>query len=366
MTEQSDIATTYKQMLSSFYKLYPDKEGKYDDLTEQDIIVLIDKFGDSLRKHNEYFNLFAKKQGKLFKGLSVTLIPKLKMEVVLNLGDLPSEEKQLLVNEMWNSIYLLYLLYESKQAEPNKVNMAKIALLLDKDTKQDNVNNDESANKNNLNFLGKDINLDNLEEMMNKIGINKEQMNDLKNNIDQDKIKELLGQFNAKPTEKSDKFVKDVLSDIKSKFKLNVSSENGKIDSKQFVEQLMNVGNTLGDSYGEKIKSGELSISDIIGAVSSVASGSNVDSMDDIVKSLDLDKLDLNEILNELKSRFNDKIPPELLATLGGLSNGDLKNLDIGSLVGKMMSNGNQEDKVVDLTEEQKKELAKYYEDLTL
>lgn len=365
MTDQSDIFTTFQQLLSNFYKLYPDKEGKYNNLVESEIIVLLDNFGNSLRKHNEYFSLFLKKQGKLFKGLGTTLIPKLKMEVVLNLGDSPSEEKQYLINEMWNSIYLLYLLYESKQEEPNKTNMGKVALLLENEQKkEENVSKDNGAN--NFNFMGNDINLDSLNDMMGKMGINKDQINNLKSSFDQDKIKDLLGQFNTKPTEKSEKFVKDVLSDIKSKFKLNVSDETGKIDSKQFVEQLMNVGNVLGDSYGEKIKSGELSISDIIGAIGSVASGSNTDSMDEIVKSLDLEKLDLNEILNELKSKFNDKIPPELLATLGGLAGGDLNKLDIGSLVGTMMGNINTDDKVVDLTDEQRQELTKYYEDLTL
>jgi acyl carrier protein len=179
------------------------------------------------------------------------------------------------------------------------------------------------------------IGLDNVKDVMSNIG------------LDTDKMK---------PTENSNKLVSDLMSDLKTSLK--VETTNGKVDSKQFVDNLMNVGNTLGNTYSKKLSSGELSFNDIIGAVTSITTG-DTNPLNDFA-GLELDKLDMNEVLGELKNKMSDKIPSEFLDTFN-----NLQNVDVSSLI-NLMGSGSDSTAVKELTLEQKKELEKYYEDLKL
>jgi len=381
----SDIEITYFKLIDSFYELYPDKKDKVK-MNEQDMNSYLKQFCDRLREKQQYFQLLVKRDGKMFKGLNVTLLPKLKMEVVLNLteNDKDNESKKKIVDNMWDTIWLLYLLGESTYDEPDRNKMSRIALALDvvnkkqidgelSDTNKPNMfnafNNINMAEVNDImgSLNNGNLNKDNIKDMLDKVIANPELTSNLKSMMSSMGID---GENLTKPTENSNKFVNDILGDIKSKFKLD--STDGKIDSKKFVEQLMSVGNTIGDSYSKKLGSGELSINDIIGAVSSMATNPDEGSISDLTNSLQLDKLDLNEVLDELKGQLNGKIPPELLNSLGGMglggAGGDaLKNLNMSSLIGSMMgSMGKSDGAVPELTEDQKKELEKYYEDLKL
>jgi len=410
---QSDINSTYQKLIHSFYELYPDKKDKIK-INEVEMQSFITTFCDRLREKPQYFSLLLKRDGKMFKGLNITLLPKLKMEVVLNITEGSDDNKKRIINSMWDTIYLLYLLGESDNKDPDRIKMSKIAFALDNSlpeggtSKQFKMNDEiNETNKPALFNATGDIKMDDVQKILGSVNFedSKEMFKNLKMNP-QD-IQQMLGSlqnenFNKedvkgifdkvmsnpnmadnmknimksigingspedvlKPTENSNKFVKNILDDIKNKFKLNTSDGSEKIDSKQFVEQLMSVGNTIGDSYSKKLGSGELSINDIIGAVASMATNPDEETISDLTNSLQLDKLNLPEVLDELKGQLSGKIPPELMNTFGSLNGESLKNMNIGSLIGSMMS-GQKNETITELTPEQKKELEKYYEDLKL
>jgi len=378
-TNKSDLQLTYQKLINSFYELYPEKKDKIN-MSEDEMKVFLTSFAKINKEKPQYFNMLVKRDPKFFKGTSFTLLPKLKMEVVLSNSDSDANKK--IIEEMWDTIWLLYLLSESQTESPDTIKMSKIASALEKNNNStvqadvvpspSNVNIEDVLK--NLNIEGgmKDI-LGSLKDgeggiknILDNVMSNPELVGNMKNMMSSMGID---GEKCMNPNEKSNKFVSDILGDLKSKFKLK--TEDGKIDSKQFVEQLMSVGSSIGDSYSKKLKSNELSINDILGAVTSMATNPQDDMLNELTSSLQLDKLDLNEVLNELKNKMGGKIPPELLNSLGGDLGGlgglggGLNNIDIGSLIGTMMS-GSTKEQVKDLTSEQQKELEKYYEDLEL
>lgn len=385
----SDFEITYQKLINSFYELYPDKKNTVK-ISGDEIKNFLKTFASKNREKSQYFSLLVKRDPKYFKGIGFTLIPKIKMEVVLS-----TTSKNDVLNEMWDTIWLLYLLSESEHESPDTVKMSKIATLLEASNStllcsepvnqlstssthnpdiENNVNELLNSFKNSdLNgdvmndmlksFKDGNFNKDSLKGVLDGVMSNQELSNNMKNimatmGIDGDKV--------SNPSEKSNKFVSDILGDLKSKFKLE--TVNGKIDSKKFVEQLMDIGTSIGDSYSNKLKSNEISINDILGAVTSMATNPQDDALNELSNSLQLDKLDLPEVLSELKSKMDGKIPPELMNSLGGISGlgGEgLKNIDIGSLIGSMM-NTQKDGPVQELTAEQQKELEKYYEDIEL
>jgi hypothetical protein len=351
--EENDISYVYSQLINDFNKMYPDKSI---NLNNNEMNTYVIQFCKVLRSEDKYINLLLKKDARLFKISKFSFFPKMRLEVILS-TDTDNSSKEC-IESMWKNIFLLYLLGEANQIEPNRINMSKVAFSLDINSKNDS----SSPQTPHLFDAFKNINLEEVEKMAGGFGINSEQLNSLKGCIDNDKIKDLMAEFGKPPTENSNKFVKDILGDIKTKFSLN--EEDGKIDSKQFVEQLLNVGNTLGDSYGKKITSGELSINDIIGAISSLATNPDDAGISDLTQTLKLDKLDIKEILNELKGQLNGKLPPELLSTLNNFDMSNLENLNIGSLLNTMMTDKPQD--IVELTDEQKKELLEYYKDISI
>jgi len=379
----SDLELTYSKLINSFYELYPDKKDKVK-MNETEMKLYLKQFCDKLREKQQYFTLLVKRDGKMFKGLGITLLPKLKMEVILHLtenDDLVRENKQKIVDDMWNTIWLLYLLGESEYSEPDRLKMGRIAMGLDLVNKK-SIDEEVSETKKPLMFDAfKDINMSEVNGLLNSFNNGNMNKEDIKGMLDKvvsnpemtNNLKNMISSLGVNPddllnpTENSNKFVKDILGDIKSKFKLDTTTD-GKVDSKKFVEQLMNVGNTIGDSYSKKLGSGELSLNDIVGAVSSMATNPDENTMNELTKSLQLDKLDLNEVLNELKGQLGGKIPSELLNSLGGMNGDSLKNMNMGSLISTMMGSmgGSKDVPVQELTEDQKKELEKYYEDLKL
>jgi hypothetical protein len=366
---ETDKVNTYKHLVSNFYKLYPDKTDtvKICDSIDE-INSHIKFFCNKLRDNSQYFQFLLKKNAKLFKGLKCTLLPKIKMEVVLTNDD---QSKTEIINEMWKSILLLYILGEAESTTPDKMKMAQVAALLDLLNSENNSSSNTNTNNENKQqftpemFKAFDMDTDKLSMMMQSMGMNMDvsKIDEFKNNLNSEQFTDLMTQFNKPPTEKSHQFINNILTDIRTKFNLT-EREDGKVDAKQFVSQLMNIGNNLGDSYSKKLGK-ELDVSDIIGAISSIAT--NPDGLDigDLSNTLKLDKLDIKETVEALKEEMKGKVPEELLNTLSGLDGENLKNINIGSILSSVMGGGTQEP-VRELTEEERTELLKYYESLDL
>lgn len=374
---QNDMVYVHNQLLSEFNKMY----SKNVHVTNDEVKSLVFKFCSQINSDNKYFNSLIKREAKVFKAMNCTLIPKIKMEVVLN--DKETDDKKKMVNELWNNIFMLYLLGEAENKDPHKLHMTKIAMALDVangklnlDSKESNsipsfLSSLEASGNEDLNkLIGnlKDLNVNELETMAESIGISNDQINSIKNsvmsgiNLDDDTVKKLMADFVKPPTENSSKFVKNILSDIKTKFKL--SEENGEVDSKEFVDKLFDVGNVIGDSYSKKLGNGELDVSDIISALTSMATNPDMSTINEFTDTLKLNKVNMKEVVSELKNRMNGKIPPELMAIVDSIDPSNINNLNIGDLIGGMMSG---QEKTIDvLTEQQKKELEDFYGNITI
>lgn len=371
----TDKQNTYKHLVNSFYKLYPDKVDTIkvcDNLEE--INGYLKLFSSKLKENNQYFSYLLKRNPKLFKALKFSLLPKIKMEVVLTTNE--SQDNIDTINEMWKSILLLYILGEADSSSPDKLKMAQVAGLLDS-LNNDNVDNTNIDNNSGLIqtdlFKSLDMDTNKLENMMQSMGLNidKNKIDDFKNTLKSGEFTELMTQFNKPLTEKSNQFINNVLSDVKSKFNLT-EKEDGKVDAKQFVSQLINIGNNIGDTYSSKLGS-EIDVNEIISAIGSIATNPSSLNISDLTDVLKLDKLDMNETIEALKEELKDKIPLELLNTLGNLDVSvlknldiaNLKNLDMNTLLSLAMGGGSQE-QVRELTPEERAELLKYYETLNL
>lgn len=382
INKQTDIFNVYNKLLDGFKKIYPDKHVL---VNETEVNSLVRNFCDKFRNDQSMFALLINRDNKLFKGLKCSLIPKFKMEVILK----PDNDYKVILNDMWNNISLLYLLGEAEHTDPNRINMGRVAFALDLHTKTNESNDGDSVGK--LFSAFQNVDKTEMEGMIGNLGISKDQLESLKSGLDSDQLKDVLGSLDLnnidlsklsemdlskigslanidlsgislKPTENSSRFLDEILGDLKTKFKLD--DVDGKVDSKQFVEQLMTVGNSLSDTYGKKLSTGELSINDILGGITSIASNPNQNVISDLTDSLNLDKLDVKEIIGELKGKLNGKVPAELLDTVCNLDGSTLKNMNIGDLIGSMM--GGKNDVPKELTDDQKKELMNYYSTLEL
>jgi hypothetical protein len=279
--------------------------------------------------------------------------------------------------------------------------MSKIAYLLNNNNNDNNYNNDNNDNNNkNIEMnMFKDINVDKLKDVFEKMN-SKIDLNNMKDLIDKDgnvsidsikkifdnsmdlnKLKDLIGNNNIKEflenldlkdiitnkdSDRGDIFINEILNDIKDKFKLDYTED--KINSKQFVDKIFDVGNTLGDTYSKKLKEGELSIGDIIGGVTNLVSNKNNNSFDEISKTIDIEKIDVKEVFEEFKDKLNNKIPKEMQDIINSINGDNLKNINIGSLVSSIISNSSSSssNKIEELTNEQKQELIKFYENLEI
>lgn len=434
-TIQHDVLTIYNDMLQQFYKLFPTKKDSVEltDANKKKCVIIC--FETMRLSHNEqYFSLFIKRQAKFFKAIKSTLIPKFKMEVILNYDNETAIENKQIITHIWNNICLLYLLNESEQSTPNTKNMKIITYILEnQNTPQpteeelrrmptlpveqpssdilpklfEMLKNNNQMNKENLEeifektgmpseiknvFNNVDLNNIDLTEMTNmlsKIDLPNIDISSISgilgdlniNNIDMSSITGMLGgmdltklmDFDFKNTLNSlqegideqstangKQMVNDILHNIKTNFKL--TEQDGKIDAKQFMEQIIGVGNTLGEEYSKKLINGELSITDILGALNSIST-SDENIIGDVSDTLKLDKLNTTEVVNEFKELLRDKVPPGLMTTLDALDGDTLKNLNIGSLINNMM---NTTETPTELTEEQKKKLIDFYENMSI
>lgn len=357
IVSSNDIEYVYKQLLACTNKMY----DKNYELNVPQMISFVKLFCEKIDDEQKYFKYFLERDCRLFKGLKFTFIPKTKFEVIM--ADENCDNKDLL-KQMWGNMYLLYLLGEAEKQEPNTKNMSRVAFELD--LMNGKVSPDISSKDNNqlpdLFNAFKDLNIDEVEKMIESVGISKDQFESIKSSVgidfNDDKIKQMMSDFIKPPTENSNVFMSSILSDIKTKFNLN-EDLSGKVNAKLFVDQLLNVGNSIGDEYGKKVGSGELAVSDIIGALTNMATNPDSNIINDITKTLKLDKIDMKEVIDELKERMNGKIPNELMDLLSNFDPSNIQNLDIGGLIGSMMGGQNQE--ILELTDEQKKELLEYY-----
>jgi len=400
----SELYLIYNDLLTEYYKLLEKKDDnnkKKISLNETDIDNYVNTFCTKLKNEKSMFKYLIEKDNRLFKGLKCTLIPKIKMEVILYIDKKTSDDIKLLIDNIWTKIWLIYLLGEAKSDEPNKTYMSKIAYLLNNNNNDNNYNNDNNDNNNkNIEMnMFKDINVDKLKDVFEKMN-SKIDLNNMKDLIDKDgnvsidsikkifdnsmdlnKLKDLIGNNNIKEflenldlkdiitnkdSDRGDIFINEILNDIKDKFKLDYTED--KINSKQFVDKIFDVGNTLGDTYSKKLKEGELSIGDIIGGVTNLVSNKNNNSFDEISKTIDIEKIDVKEVFEEFKDKLNNKIPKEMQDIINSINGDNLKNINIGSLVSSIISNSSSSssNKIEELTNEQKQELIKFYENLEI
>lgn len=356
----NDIEYVYNQLLSGFNKMY-DKDVKLNFI---EMKSYVSTFCQKIDKEPKYFNLFLERSPKLFKGINFTFVPKNKFEVILSSDN---EANKKILEQMWGNIFLLYLLGEAELPEPNKNSMARVAFALDSLNGKISVNDKDNNQLPDLFTAFKDINMNEVEKMVGSMGISKEQIDTLKASagidLNDDKLKQMMAEFIKPPTENSNKFMNDILSDIKNKFNLHEET-SGKVNAKTFVDQLFNVGNSIGDEYGKKVGSGELAVGDIIGALTSMATNPDTSVIGDIKNTLKLDKIDIKEVIDELKIRMDGKIPNELMDLLKNFDPSNINNLDVGSLISTMM--GGETQQIQDLTDDQKKELLDYYDNLEI
>lgn len=359
--ETNDLTRVYGQLLSCFAQMYPDKKI---NMNETEYNSYVNLFCKLIGNESKYFNPFLNKDPRVFKGLKFSFIKGIKMEVILS-SNKDTNEK--LVNEMWNTMHMLYLLGEANKSNPNTQNMQRIALKMDiSKGALIETTNDENKMPELFNAF-KDINMNEIENMVSNLGISKDQFESIKSGVGLDlndaKIKNLLSEIGKPPTEGSHRFMNDILNDVKTKFKLD--ENDGKVNAKLFVDQLLNVGNSIGDEYGKKIGTGELAVGDIVSAITSLASNPNGSSViSDITNTLKLDKLDMKEVIEEIKLRMDGKIPAELMALLSNFDPQNIQNLNIGEIIGTMMSG--EGENIVELTTEQKNELMEYYSSLEI
>lgn len=349
----SELLTTYTNMVNNFYLLFPDKKDTIK-LSEHEIKSYVCKFCEKLRlaENKGYFKMLVNRQGKLFKGLKCSLLPKFKMEVVLNVDENTTNEHKQHIDNIWANIWMLYILEEVEQTTPDKIKMSQIAMAID-------------CSK--LNEVASPSNLNNGSELFKMMNAQMENMTD-----DQKKsVNEMMDAI-KNPTIESNNIAKVILSDLKEQCKITCDAD-GKVDSKKFVDQLFKAGSAMSESYSDKLKSGEISITDLLGMISSLTDGNSeglMNELSEVTEALQLDKMDLNEVKNEFINQLSTgelkgKIPPEILKTLTELNGDNLKNMDMGKLMESMLI-GKEDEKAQELTIEQKKELEEFYSNLTL
>jgi hypothetical protein len=344
-------------MVNSFYLLYPEKKNSLK-VTDKEANAYVTRFGEMLRKeeNNAYFKMLINRQGKMFKGLKCSLLPKFKMEVILNVDENTTEEQKTIINNIWTNIWMLYIIDETNQPEPNVIKISQIAMALDCIKQSTETEKSQSRSVGGEDGLMKLI-TSQMQEMTND---QKLQVNEMMTAI-------------KTPSGQSDDLIKNILADIKEKCNVPCGPD-GKIDSKTFVQQMMQAGTTMSDTYGKKLTSGEIPITDILGMIANFADGSDSDLINELAnvsEALQFDKLDINEVMNEFTTQLSTgelkgKIPPELLKTIKELDGDKLKNLDMSSLMETMLIAGSGKEEVKELTAEQKKELEDFYSKMTI
>lgn len=347
---QSDYQKPYTEILNDFYLLYPEK-NKMIKLNDIEMKTYVNNFCDKMRiqENTKYFKMLVNRQGLLFKGLKCTLLPKLKMEVILNIDDKTTENEIKLKNNIWSNIWLLYIINESEQSTPDQIKISQLAMAIDF------VKNDGKLDEN-MDQKSKIMDIM-TSQMTNMTNEQKEQMNTMINAL-------------KNPSNDSNTITKQILTDIKEHCIINCE-ENGNVDSKNFVEQILKAGSSMSEVYGKKLKNKEISITDILGMISNITedNGEIMNELSDLTETLHLDKVDLNSVMKEFTEQLNNgelkgKIPPEIVKTLTELNGDNLKNMDLNKLLNSMLSSNTETPK--DLTAEQEKELEDFYSNLTI
>lgn len=393
MTSHNDIFLVYNQMVEYFYELFPDKKNSIT-ISNDDIVNYVNRFclKFKINDNQQYFSLLTRRQGKLFKALKVTLLPQLKMEVILNITINTTEEQKDIMDNIWSNIWLLYILGESLQQVPNTTNINHITQLLEHKNSSNNVttqlpstnemqtimNNFDSdkmkslmgnLDLNNMKSLMGNVDMKQMKSLMGNLDMSNMQsvmqsvdMNQIQTITNSNEFKNILSQIQQEPTDKGKAFIKNILTDFKQNFKQDPSKLNEKVNSKEFVSQLINVGSSIGNTYSDKINSGELEITDIIGAISNLAINPDDSMIKELVQGININNIDIKEVISELKDKFKDNIPDEIMSLISSFDLDQLKNMDISSLLGNVLGGETKEPEIVELTPEQKKELLEYYD----
>ena len=182
---------------------------------------------------------------------------------------------------------------------------------------------------------------------MSKVG---EMMKDSGNMENMDMGKMLNTIMPGMETKKNDVLMNDLINDI--------TSNMGNLESS---DQVFEITQKLGEKYQKMIVSGEIDSSEIIGSLMGL--------MSDKKFTEELSKIDMSKIKpEEMVTKMMEKMSPEML---GGMTNGNMDLANIGSLLSGITGMGakpevKQEEKTLELSEEQLKEMEEYYSKLKI
>ena len=132
MDALSDMFTVYNQLINNFYKLFPEKKDSVK-VSNTEITQLVNRFclKFKMSEYEQYFSLLLKSQGKVFKAIKTTLIPQFKMEVILLVNDNTSEDKRLILDEMWLNILSLYVLGENTMNPSDVLKISRTTMAIE-------------------------------------------------------------------------------------------------------------------------------------------------------------------------------------------------------------------------------------------
>lgn len=337
----SDVKVVYDELVSDFYKLHPSKTGSVN-VTAKEIDELCINFVEKVKSHQQFSKLLIKRDPRLFKAMKIILIPKIKMEVILNkLADM-EDEKKIIIDKLWLDVWMLYILIDAKTENPDEMTISTLKLAIDC------VSSEGSRAMKEQESL--ELNQEQIAQAMQMMGMEGQDISKMAT-----MVKSMTE--NIKYTDKSKTFADDIVNDIKSKAVL--AEKDGKVDSKEFVNKLLSLDETV-NKYKVKLETGEIAMDDMLGVLANMMSGDDT-TVSNISEALQLDKVDLNEVMSELKEHMDGKLPPELAGLVGELDAEKLKNLDIGNVVGQMMGGVGKQEEVKELTEEERQEMLEFY-----
>lgn len=243
--------------------------------SDNDLELLISKFSKEIEKNNKYFNLFLKRNERIFGNkINLKIIPSISLKPILAKDD----------GYMWECIQLLYAIYRTG----------------------------DDSKKNNVQKVVESIEMYHLSKgnPENKIVTNKPA------NID------------------------NMIMDIADTLRDNLVSDSKKNDQVNPIENMIKTSQMISQRYGEKLKSGEISMNDMFQSLGRMMG--EIDkktSQDEELKNVNMSEMDNpKQMMSELGI---DGDMPEAVNAIGEMMSGKDGEINPMNMVNKMMGGGN-------------------------